>query len=141
MKLKKKSSRTKATVLLIEDEPLINKVYQAAFKNTDYSLLVATNKEEALDLLFKHQPPLILLDLIIPVSNDLVIEYEHPVGFDILELVKQSDITHDAHVFVLTNLDNDIYVKRAKSLGVDKYLIKTDTSPSQLIDQVIKFLG
>ncbi|MFH0952581.1 MAG: response regulator [Patescibacteria group bacterium] len=131
----------KSSILLIEDEPMICDVYQAAFRKTPYKFLIARNKEEGMAAIFSKRPLLILLDLMIPISNDLVIEYDHPVGFDLLEMIKQSDVTHDAHVFIITNSESREHEDHAKRLGVDKFFIKANTTPQTLVREVIKVLG
>lgn len=129
------------TIILVEDEPLIGNVYRDAFAQTGHELIVAMNKADAIRSITEHQPALILLDLVIPVTDDLVIEYEHPVGFDILEMMKRNDTTAHVHVFVLTNLESKEYERRAKELGVDRYYIKTATNPHALVTEAVKMLG
>lgn len=131
----------KHTIVLVEDEPLIGSVYRDAFAQAGHPLIIAMNKEEALRSIAENQPRLILLDLVIPVTNDLVIEYEHPVGFDILEFMKRNHATEHIHVFVLTNLESKEYERRARELGVDRYYIKTATSPHILVTEAVKVLG
>lgn len=145
VKVKKLAPRKKAAaskrIVLIEDEPLIGKVYRDAFAQMGHELVVAMNKEEAMKSIAEQLPALILLDLVIPVTNDLVIEYEHPVGFDILEYMKHNHDTKHIHVFVLTNLESKEYERRAKELGVDRYYIKTATNPHLLVTEAVKVLG
>jgi CheY-like chemotaxis protein len=69
-----------ATILVVEDDPDIQDILQAAIHGAGYSVATASNGEEALTRLGQEQQVcLILLDLMMPVMN----------GFQFLaELVK-----------------------------------------------------
>ena len=129
------------TVLIVEDEPLIAAIYTAVLRRLPYHVETAHSKQSALTKIQKLAPNLILLDLLIPlgVGEDLV-EYSHPVGFDILEWVRHHPQYAHAKVIVLTNLDADLHEKHARALGADEYLVKANLDPLAVADRVAAHL-
>jgi DNA-binding response OmpR family regulator len=123
-------------ILLIEDEPCILDIYNTVLKKAGFSVRVANNGEEAQEE-FKSikegkskEPDLVLLDLILPDVN----------GIDILKKVRKQKGISDIPFFILTNYTDPKLEKEGKKLKVSKYLLKTDLTPSQLIDSIEKWL-
>lgn len=56
-------------VLVVDDEPAIQRLVSALFKTEGYEVRTARNGQEALDLLQDWQPDLIVLDLMMPVMD------------------------------------------------------------------------
>ena len=58
-----------APVLVVDDDPGIRGVIQAALEMEGYTVVTASNGREALDCIAKAQPALVLLDLQMPVMT------------------------------------------------------------------------
>jgi DNA-binding response OmpR family regulator len=56
-------------VLVVDDDPWIQQVLMLALEDEGYTVVVAGNGEEALALLERHQPSLIVLDWMMPRMN------------------------------------------------------------------------
>ena len=54
------------SVLLVEDDPNISDIYRKALKKAGIKVHHAQNGNDALDQFLKHQPELVLLDVMIP---------------------------------------------------------------------------
>src|ERR1700744_2307324 len=54
------------TILVIEDDPRMQKVLRRIFMEENYSVLVAGDGKTGLDLFLAHHPVAVLLDLILP---------------------------------------------------------------------------
>ena len=65
-------------VLVVDDDPMVRSVVKEAFRHDNYQICSASNGEDALALLPKISPILVLLDLRMPVMN----------GFQFLEHIK-----------------------------------------------------
>ena len=65
-------------VLVVDDDPMVRSVVKEAFRHDNYQICGASNGEDALALLPKISPILVLLDLRMPVMN----------GFQFLEHIK-----------------------------------------------------
>jgi DNA-binding response OmpR family regulator len=60
-----------AKVLIVEDDPLISRMYQKIFTFENFDVEVAANGEEALAKVSDFNPALILLDVMMPKMNGL----------------------------------------------------------------------
>lgn len=77
------------------------------------------------------KPDLLLLDLILPECN----------GIQILQEIKSNAETKEIPVFILTNYGSKELQKMGFDLSSEQYLIKTETTPMQLVEIVRKRLN
>jgi len=105
---------TDVTVLLVDDNPQNLKVLYETLKDKGYRLLIANDGEKALDLAHRHQPEVILLDIMMPELD----------GYQVCERLKADPVTSDSAVVFLSALD-DLQAKvRGFSLGGADYISK-----------------
>lgn len=116
-------------VLLIEDDPFMVDIYSKKLSEAGFEFDLALNGKEALKKI-KEEPDLILLDIILPGID----------GWEILERIKKDPELKSIPVFVLSNLGQRAEVEKALKLGADKYLIKANFTPSQVVAQVKQWL-
>ncbi len=57
---------TKATILAVDDEPRVLKLLKANLESSGYKVLTAADGEEAIDMVERHLPNLVILDLMLP---------------------------------------------------------------------------
>jgi PAS domain S-box-containing protein len=100
-------------ILVIDDEPALQKAVQKILKNENYDIAFAGNGLEGLAYLDKVKPDLIFLDLRMPGLD----------GFGFLEKI---DIKPDDpyHVIVITGHGDDKEVQKSFDLGVNFFLRK-----------------
>lgn len=79
----------KPVVLVAEDNPSNYKLVEVLLRN-DYALLHANNGQEAVDLYALHRPPVVLMDISMPVMD----------GYDALRGIRE--LNPEAHVIALT---------------------------------------
>src|SRR6266404_4620335 len=93
----------KNTVFLIEDELDIMYVYKTALKTAGIDVEPLGSGKEAMEKIKKVQekieqkPALVLLDLVLPDIN----------GLEILNSLRQHEVTKDIPVFILSNYDSE----------------------------------
>ena len=104
---------TVAKILVIDDEPALQKAMQKALKNENYDIIFADNGLEGLELLKKEKPNLVLLDLRMPKLDGL--------GFLEKINIKPDD---PYSVVIITGHGNDREVERSFELGVNFFLHK-----------------
>ncbi len=105
---------TDVTVLLVDDNPQNLKVLYETLKDKGYRLLIANDGEKAPDLAHRHQPEVILLDIMMPELD----------GYQVCERLKADPVTSDSAVVFLSALD-DLQAKvRGFSLGGADYISK-----------------
>lgn len=111
------------TVMIIEDELLLNDAYAQVLSAAGISLLRAYNGQEALDLLQDATPDIILLDLRMPVMD----------GIHFLRKLNPKVSMPDAKIIVFSNYDDQREIDEAFSLGAMHYMLKAWATPDELI--------
>lgn len=118
-------------ILIIDDDAQIRRLYGGKLAASGYEVNTAFNGEEALALITKERPALILLDVMMPKMN----------GVETLKTLKGNDELKDIPVIILTNLgDKTEDVENAKALGALDYLVKSEISLVDLSARVKKVL-
>lgn len=104
----------KAKVLIVDDEPFNVDVLQQELEELDYQVITASNGKEALEQIKKHQPDLILLDLMMPVLD----------GFAVLAEVKADAVLRDIPVIIVSAEHDSKSVVKGIKQGADDYITK-----------------
>lgn len=118
-------------ILLVDDDPLIIRMFQTKLTKDGYNVSLAFNGEEAIIKAKKDKPDLILLDLMMPKMN----------GIETLKQLKKDSDTKNIPVVILTNLeDGKDDIKKAKKMGILGYWIKAETDLKTLSLKVKKIL-
>jgi len=113
-------------IIIVEDDPMISEIYQKKFSESDFEVLVADSGEQALELVKKNEVDLILLDLIMPKMD----------GFEVIKNIRSGNYNQKAKIIVFSNLSQKEDRDKAMKLGADGFIIKSDYTPSALIDEV-----
>lgn len=99
-------------ILLIEDDRPLNKAISVYFKKEKFYVLSSFSGQEALDILFKNNLDLIILDINLP---DLS-------GFDLIEQIKI--INSNIPILILSACDLDSAILHGFNLGAEDYVTK-----------------
>jgi len=113
-------------ILIIEDERSLSRALEIKFLKAGFIVDSVFNGEDGIRLLESNTYSLILLDLVMPKMD----------GFAVLTILKAKK--NRIPVFVLTNLNQQNDVKRAKELGVKDFFIKSNTPISVIVDRAIE---
>ena len=103
-------------ILWIEDDTFLSELLSTKLVAEGTVALHARDGEEALHILEKETPDVILLDLVLPGIS----------GFDILKHIKKDERLKKIPVIVLSNLGQQDDIDRTKALGAAKHLVKSD---------------
>ena len=103
----------KQSLLLVDDEPTNLRVLRTVLQE-QYRLLFAKSGEEALQLLQKEQPDLILLDVMMPGLT----------GFDVCARLKANPATSAIPVIFVTALKDEMDETKGFELGAVDYITK-----------------
>lgn len=120
----------KAKILLIEDDLITVKMYQAKFENAGLNLLISLTGQGGLDLIKKEKPDLILLD----------IKLEDMDGFEILRKVKKDPETRSIPVIILSNIRKINGEPKGKRLGAAEFIMKAKILPDELAEKIKRYL-
>lgn len=118
-------------IAVVEDEPAINDMYSLKLELSGFKVVTAGNGQEGLELIEKHKPDLVLLDLKMPIMT----------GEEMLEKLRQTDWGAEIKVIVLTNISRDEAPQSLKLLNIDRYIVKAHYTPAQVIKEVKQVLG
>lgn len=120
-----------AKILVVEDDPLIARLYQKALTFEGYDVEVARDGEEGLKKTEEIKPTLILLDIMMPKMH----------GFEVLDNLKAKEETKKIPVVVLTNLASPRDAETALSKGAVKYIVKSEYRPNEIVGMVKEILA
>jgi two-component system OmpR family response regulator len=121
---------TPRTILLAEDDRFLRRAAEVTLKQRGFTVLLASDGQEALDMARKHQPDLLLLDLLMP----------RKTGMEVLTELRAEAGTRDLRVLILSNSSKELEMQSARTLGVAGYWIKANLSLKELGDRVTALL-
>lgn len=113
-------------LLLVEDDDALAAVYVARLEAEGFALQRVPNGEEALARALEFRPDLILLDAMMPKVS----------GFDVLDIIRNTPEIMNVRIIMLTALSQESDLQRAKALGVDEYLVKSQVVIADVVDRI-----
>lgn len=117
-------------ILLIEDDPTIALMYATQLTAAGYAAEMAGDVQSGMELIRRRRPDLILLDLRLPQIE----------GFSVLEQVHEDPELQTIPILVLSNFGDPSVVGRAMALGARDYLIKSQTTPPELVERIRRYV-
>jgi len=114
-----------ASVLVVDDNPLIQNVIKSLLTNEAYDVTCCSNGEEALSALNTNEFDVIVCDVMMPRLD----------GYGLHQQVRErSDLAHIPFIF-LTALGDELEVKRGRETGADDYIVKP-FDPRELVSLI-----
>ena len=101
-------------ILIVDDEPSIVVPIQFLMEQQGYSVIVAENGHDALDLIYKYKPDLVLLDIMLPGID----------GYEVCEIVRLNPKLRDIKIIFLTAKGREVEIAKGLALGADAYITK-----------------
>jgi CheY-like chemotaxis protein len=118
-------------VLIVEDDPLMSRMYQKIFTFEGYEVEMAGNGEEGLDKVRTVKPTIVMLDIMMPKMN----------GLQVLDKIKADPETKSIPVVMLTNLAGLQDAETALSKGAVKYIVKSEHEPKEIVRMVKEIIA
>lgn len=113
-------------VLVVEDETILRKAYVSILKQEGFNVYEAGDGHEALKVLKKVKPNLIILDILMPKMD----------GLAFLQQARILQDYPDTKVLAFSNLSDQQKLDQTATLGATKHILKSSLSPKQLVDTV-----
>lgn len=113
----------KYTILIIEDELMLQQAYKMILEHAGHTVMTANNGVEGLDQVAAHKFDVILLDMLMPKMGGM-------------EFMKATDVKTkhpDTKIILFSNLSNESHQQHMDKLGVDKQFLKSKISPKELV--------
>lgn len=120
-----------AKVVIVEDNQGLAEIYKTRLELIGYNCFVAYDGIDALALIKKELPDLVLLDLMVPKI----------AGDQILEIMRRSEWGKDIRVLVISNLNEEDATPGLREQGIEGYAVKAnmaDDDIDKLVDQILK---
>lgn len=102
-------------IMIVDDEPNIIELEKALLETEGYEVIEAHNGEEAIKLLKKNTPDLVILDMMMPGMS----------GREVCEKIRENPKTKNLKVFFITVARfSEIGKKELENLNVSDYITK-----------------
>jgi DNA-binding response OmpR family regulator len=121
------------TILMVEDDELLARMYQLKLELAGYQVLLAHTAAQAKEFALSRPVDLVLLDILLPKVN----------GLTVLKEIRRNHATMHCPVIILSNLAHtevDMHDDVAETLGVVAYLIKSKVTPDMVLAAVASAL-
>ena len=123
-------SDKKIKILLVEDDSFLSGMYETKLKLEGFEVVLADDGAKGLEYSIKHNPDIILLDIILPKLD----------GFAVLKGLKENAETKKIPVILMTNLGQKEDIERGMQLGAQDYLVKAHFMPSEVVEKIREYL-
>jgi len=101
-------------ILIVEDNPVHTRLIEMTLRGKNYTLLKATNGEEALDIAIRERPDLILIDLNLPKMT----------GFEVARKLRENPVFSHTPIIAVTAYAMRGDREKSIESGCDAYLSK-----------------
>ena len=117
------------TILIVEDEPTLLKVYAEELGDEKFRVLKATNGQQGLELALREKPDLILLDILMPIMD----------GLTMMDKLREKDLYgKNVPIILLTNLSaSEEKIMQAITKNEPAYyLVKSDWTLQDVVEKI-----
>jgi CheY-like chemotaxis protein len=116
-------------LLIVDDEDGVRSLVRMTLESEHYQIIEARAGDEALDMVRRHSPDLVLLDVMLPDSS----------GIEICRALKAEPRTASTSIVMLTAKAHAADLEEAEAAGADGYFTKP-FSPVALMQRVERIL-
>lgn len=104
----------KKKILVVDDELDLVEFVRMRLEANNYEVISATDGQEAMDIIAKTKPDLILLDIVMPKIS----------GINVCQTLKKAPGTQEIPIIMLTAKDKQEEIALAQECGAQGYIIK-----------------
>jgi DNA-binding response OmpR family regulator len=120
-------SSSNKKILLVDDDKFLLDMYAIKFSKAGYEVKTADSTDGGLKLVREgYVPNVMLVDIVMPGMD----------GLDLVNAIRKERLAPSAVLIMLTNQGSSDDISRAKKLGVDGYIVKATTIPSEVLAEV-----
>ena len=118
-----------STVLVVDDDPVILKLLEVNFEMEGFTVLVARDGVEGVEVARSEQPDLVVSDIMMPKKS----------GLELVTDLKGDPSTSDIPIILLSAKAQNADVRSGLDAGADDYVTKP-FEPLDLVDRVNRLL-
>ena len=123
------TTQKKYKIFIVDDDKFLLNMYVMKFAKEGMDAEAISDPAEALEKIKAGtKPDIILSDMVMPGMD----------GIEFLSKIKNEKLLPDAIFIILSNQGQQSDIDRAKELGVDGYIVKATTIPSEVIKQTLR---
>ncbi len=121
----------KKKILIVDDDSFLLDMYALKFSQNNFEVYTAESGVHALDKLKGGlSPDVMLMDVIMPEMN----------GFETLTQINNENLCSNCLKIILSNKSEQQDIDEGKRLGVAGYIVKANSTPAEVIAQVVDIL-
>ncbi|OGI57140.1 hypothetical protein A3B85_03355 [Candidatus Nomurabacteria bacterium RIFCSPHIGHO2_02_FULL_37_13] len=121
----------KTKILIIDDDNFLLDMYALKFSQNNFEVYTALSGIQAIKKLQGGlNPNIILMDVIMPEMD----------GFEMLEKMNTNQLSPNSIKIILSNKSQQEDIDRGNALGVAGYIVKANSTPMEVINQVTSIL-
>lgn len=118
-------------ILIVDDDKFLLNMYSIKFQKEGFDVITASEGADALKKLQDgFVPEAIVLDVIMPIMD----------GLEFLEKMRSEGLANNSVVLILSNQGQSSDIEKAKKLGIDGYIVKATTIPSEVVSEIKRML-
>jgi len=118
-----------STVLVVDDDPVILKLLEVNFEMEGFTVLVAHDGEEGIEVARRNQPDVVVSDIMMPKKS----------GLELVVALKGDTSTSEIPIILLSAKAQNADVRTGLEAGADDYVTKP-FEPLDLVDRVNRLL-
>lgn len=121
----------KPRVLFLEDDKSLSSLFALRMQAEGIEVMQVYDGENAFEETRKFLPDLVLCDLMMPGVS----------GFDVIDILRNTPETGNVKIVVMSALSQEDDIQKAKALGADDFLVKSQLSMGDVMDRLRAHLG
>lgn len=127
------SKTNKGVILMVDDDTFLLDMYSKRLKNEGYDAMTFNSAQDAFEYLKSgNEVDLMLIDIIMPGMS----------GLEFLQKLKEENVSSESIKIVLSNMgDQSEAIEKGQNLGVTKYMVKAESTPSDVLGLVNRMLS
>lgn len=118
-----------ANVIIVEDDINLANIYKQKLSEGGHTVTIVPDTQ-AVNQIIASKPDLVLLDILMPNIS----------GLDVLREIKADTNASAIPILLLTNVAEDQSIAKGLEYGADGYLLKSETTPDQVLSRVNRTL-
>ena len=121
----------KHNALVINDSPVVFKMYSEALEKMGYDILKGSSEEDAIDMARRHRPNIIIIDLSIPELNDA----------SIVKVLREDPETKEIPIVIFSQHGSEaLRLNEGMSATLDKRPLDQETFANYVNEAVFRYL-
>lgn len=121
---------TQQKIVIAEDNVALADIYKIRLEMIGYKCFSALDGEQALEIIERERPDLVLMDLMMPVI----------AGDEVIKRMRAAEWGKDIRVYIISNLNENEAPAGLRDLGIEGYAVKAnlrDDDIDNLVDKIL----